>query len=48
MYLIASTYKYSFKSKQEWPDLFKLIQELITSQLPEQNLVIIKVKTEAS
>jgi hypothetical protein len=39
MYLIASTYRYSFKSKQEWPDLFKLIQDLITSPVPEQNLV---------
>jgi|LakMenEpi03Aug12_release.lakeMendotaPanAssembly.Ray.scaffolds.fasta_scaffold5790565_1 hypothetical protein len=40
MYLIAATYKYSFKTKQEWPDLFKLIQDLISSQIPEQNLVI--------
>lgn len=40
MWLIASIYKYSLKSEQEWPDLLKFINELILSTQPEQHIVI--------
>ncbi|CAF0848327.1 unnamed protein product [Brachionus calyciflorus] len=37
-WLIASIYKYSVKSKQEWPQLLLFINELIMSPTPEQNM----------
>lgn len=39
MYFIASTFKYSTKQKQQWPELFKFMQELIVSSSPDQHLV---------
>jgi len=41
MWLIASIYKFSIKSKQEWSELLKFINELILSPVPEQHIVII-------
>lgn len=38
MWLIASLYKYSFKSNQEWSELLTFINELILSDSTEQHL----------
>lgn len=38
MWLIASLYKYSFKSNQEWTELLTFINELILSESSEQHL----------
>ena len=43
MWLIASIYKYSLKSGQEWPDLLKFINELILSAQPEQHIVNFRI-----
>jgi hypothetical protein len=40
MWLIASSYKYIIKSKQEWPELLKFLNDLLTSTVPEQILVV--------
>ena len=39
MWLIATTYKYVVKNKQEWPELLVFINSLVTSQSIEQHLV---------
>jgi len=39
MWLIASLYKFSFKSHQEWTELLTFINELILSNSSEQHLV---------
>lgn len=38
MYLIASVFKHSTKQKQQWPELFKFMQELIVSTSSDQHL----------